>query len=202
MNNILFTSSSLPRSPFKQTYRSQSTKPPNREKLQHCCQVLLCLAKVHGALLAGAGLEGLVEEAAGLLVALVDLEAFVEHLLVLGAGSLEAGGRSSGGLLLDGGSILDRSGGLVTATRESAGGGTDGAVGDGRAGTEGHALGNGRADAGEHAAGLLLRNSGRSGGLRGGGGSRSRLASGCRRSGGGPGSGLAAEHRSASASSS
>ena len=178
---------------------------PTKKPKQHCDVIkslLPChLAKVHGALLAGAGLEGLVEEAAGLLVALVDLEAFVEHLLVLGAGSLEAGG-GSGGLLLGGGSILDGSGGLVTAAGQGAGGGTDGAMGDGGAGTEGHALGDGRADAGEHTAGLLLGNGGRSGGLGGGGGSRGGLAGGCRRPGGGPGSGLAAEHKSASASSS
>ena len=47
---------------------------------------ILILVAFKTSLLAGAGLEGLVEEAAGLLVALVDLEAFVEHLLVLGAG--------------------------------------------------------------------------------------------------------------------
>ena len=95
----------------------------------YLCQRELDLAEVHGALLAGAGLKGVVEEAAGLLVALVDLQAFEEHLLVLGAGSLQSGGGR--GLLIDGGHVVDGSAGLVVSARHGAGDGTDGAVGDG-----------------------------------------------------------------------
>mmetsp|Transcript_22294 Transcript_22294/g.62166 ORF Transcript_22294/g.62166 Transcript_22294/m.62166 type:complete len:225 (-) Transcript_22294:25-699(-) len=107
------------------------------------------LAELHGALLTLASLESVVQERAGLLVASVVLEAIEEHLLVLGACSLNL-------LLL--GLRLSASdlhwllrGWLLATSGQGTGGGSDRTVGDGRSGTECHTLGDGGSDSGKHA---------------------------------------------------
>ena len=111
------------------------------------------LVKRHLVVAALASLELFVKERTGLLISFIDLQAFVEHLLVLATGTCQLLLRSHLLLLLLGGRSF------LSASAHASRHGTYGSVRNGRTGTKGHTLRNGRTNAREHASGLLLHGS-------------------------------------------
>ena len=117
------------------------------------------LVERHLAVASLASLKLLVQERAGLLISLVNLQAFVEHLLVLSAGTHEL--RLLRLLWLNELGLFRSS--LAAATSKGSSDGTHSAVGNGTTGTKSHSLSDGRTNSREHAAaGRLLHRSGRS----------------------------------------